>query len=115
MRGKTSALAFVAMLSAEALTQLSGQPMPTGLSAEVQGYASYEGATLPSAGKRVLAVSANQDDWTAWGGAMRGSPALRNFDVLVNTQADELTGTQPPWPSSAVRTGRHRLVKPQMG
>ena len=76
MHGKTSALAFVAMLSAGALTQLSGQPTATGLSPGAPGFASYEAGTPPSASKLVLAVSANQDDWTAWGGAMRGSPAL---------------------------------------
>ena len=78
MHGKTSALAFVAMLGAGGLAQLSGQPTPTGLSPRVQGFASDEAGTLPSASKPALEVSANQDDWTAWGGAMRGSPALRS-------------------------------------
>jgi hypothetical protein len=76
MAGKISALAFIAMLSAGNLTPVGGQSTPNGLSAEVQGYATCDRAALPSACKRVLAVSANQGDWTAWGGALRGSPAL---------------------------------------
>jgi hypothetical protein len=78
MRDKISALAFIATLGAGTLTQLGGQAAPNGLSAEVQGFASCEEGMQPSGGKRVLAVSANRGDWTAWGGAMRGSPALES-------------------------------------
>jgi hypothetical protein len=74
MHGKTFIVAFVAMLSAGNLAQL--RAAPNGLSAEIQGIARYEGPTPPSGYQHVLAVSAKQDDWTAWGGAMRGSPAL---------------------------------------
>jgi hypothetical protein len=73
MHGKTFIVAFVAMLSAGSLAQLGATP--NGLSAEIQGVARYEGPTPPS-GYQHVAVSAKQDDWTAWGGAMRGSPAL---------------------------------------
>jgi hypothetical protein len=74
VHGKTFIVAFVAMLSAGSLAQL--RATPNGLSAEIQAVSNYEGPTPSFGYQHVLAVSAKQDDWTAWGGAMRGSPAL---------------------------------------
>ena len=34
----------------------------------------------PSAGNGLLVAAADRDDWTSWGGALRGSPALRHSD-----------------------------------
>ena len=83
VHGKTFIVAFVAMLSAGSPAQL--RATPNGLSAEIQGVSNYEGPTPSFGYQHVLAVSAKQDDWTAWGEPCEGALPLRAKGELLNS------------------------------
>src|SRR5262245_11197170 len=53
-----------------------GRPMSQVASAEMQGFQSRPVTRSSSGRLPALVASSQDDDWTAWGGAYRGSPAL---------------------------------------
>jgi hypothetical protein len=81
MRRQIAVAATVTMLSAGAVTPLIEHRTPYEACAETQGLQGCETVMLSSDYKQVAAASSKEDDWTAWGGAMRGSPALRHDDA----------------------------------
>jgi hypothetical protein len=70
-RSRMILLAAAAVLSVGVATQLSEQDSRQQPAAETRG---LQGCALESANCRpiVLAAAKDDDDWTAWGGAMRG-------------------------------------------
>jgi hypothetical protein len=70
---KKLAVATAAMLGAGGVFPSLAQAMPAQSLTDV-----------PSRYHALLLASADQDDWTAWGGAMRGSAALRHSDGAHN-------------------------------
>ena len=73
---KNVVVALAVTLSAGAMTPLVGPPAPTALRAQMPAPTVCELA--PSSCCQILRVAASEDDWTAWGGAMRDSPALNH-------------------------------------
>ena len=80
-RGKIAVVATVAMLSAGAVTPLIVHQTPFGVWAETQGLHGYETVMRSPDYKQVATASSKDDDWTAWGGAMRGTSALRHDEA----------------------------------
>ena len=72
---QTAAIAIAAMLSAGSISHALGVPTSHGLVPEIQSSQSYEAGLRYW--KPQLAAYSAKDDWTAWGGAMRGTSALR--------------------------------------
>jgi len=69
--------AIAVLFSIGAASGVIGRPMSHAASAEMQGFQSRP-ATRSSAGRVPIFVASQDDDWTAWGGAYRDSPALRH-------------------------------------
>ena len=82
---KNTVVAIAAMLSAGALLPNVAQATPQ-VFTELQDFQSRQAAILPSVGNGLLMAAADRDDWTAWGGALRGSPALRHSDHAQDHQ-----------------------------
>src|SRR5262245_19885382 len=85
---KKSVVAIAAMLSAGALFPNIGQATLPPAITQMQDFQSRQAAILPSGYNGLLAASADQDDWTAWGGALRGSPELRHGDRSHDHQTE---------------------------
>jgi hypothetical protein len=85
---KNAVVAIAAMLSAGALFSNVGQARPPQASTEMQDFQSRQPGILPSARNGLFSAAADRDDWTAWGGALRGSPALRHSDRVHHDQAE---------------------------
>jgi len=73
LRSKNTIVAIAALLSVGAASPVIAQPISP---AELQATDSRE-AALPASGGAHVILASSQDDWTAWGGAYMGSPALR--------------------------------------
>ena len=71
-------VAIAALLSAGALVPNVGQARPPQAFTGMQGFQSPQAGIMPSARNGLLIAATGRDDWTAWGGALRGSPALRH-------------------------------------
>ena len=65
-RNKHAVAAIVAMLSAGVITHAVQQIAPIEAAAEMRRFQ--------------VAAASSDGDWTGWGGALRGSPALRHDD-----------------------------------
>jgi hypothetical protein len=72
---QTAAIAIAAMLSTGSISHALGVATSHGLVPEIQSSQSY--AAGPSYWKPQLVAYSAKDDWTAWGGSMRGTSALR--------------------------------------
>ena len=68
--------AIAVSLSLDAASGVIGRPMSHQASAEMQSFQSRPATRSSSRRLPVLVASSQDDDWTAWGGAYRGSPAL---------------------------------------
>src|SRR5262245_11280352 len=84
---RNAIVAIAAMLSAGALFPNTGQARPPQAFTEMQGPQSRQAGILPSTGSSLLLAAAGRDDWTSWGGALRGSSALRHGDRTRGDQA----------------------------
>ena len=80
MWNKNAVIAIAALLSAGALFPNVGQARPPQVSTEMQDFQSPQAEIMSSARHGLLIAAADRGDWTAWGGALRGSPALRHSD-----------------------------------
>src|SRR5215510_13523187 len=85
---RNAVVAIAAMLSAGALFPNVGQAKPFQAFTEMQDSQSRQAGILPTIGSGLLLASAGRDDWTAWGGALRGSPALRPSNRTRGDQAE---------------------------
>lgn len=70
IRSRTSILAAAAMLSVTVATQVSASEAPYKVRTENQGGQSCSPEFTNC--KPTVVAAAKEDDWTAWGGAMRG-------------------------------------------
>ena len=76
---KNAVAAIAAIFSAGAVTHVIGLRTPYGLCGEMHGFQTCAAGMVASDCLQA-AASSKDDDWTAWGGAMRGSPALKHAD-----------------------------------
>jgi hypothetical protein len=83
-----NAIAAIAALPSVTAFHVIGQPMAHVVLEEMQGSESRSAAVPSSSLMQVLVASSQDDDWTAWGGAFRGSAALRHGD----RERDDLAG-----------------------
>jgi hypothetical protein len=86
---KNAVVAIAAMLSAGALFPNVGQARPPRAFTEMQDFQNRQAEILPSARNGLVMAAADRDDWSAWGGALRGSPALRHRDRTHHDQAEK--------------------------
>jgi hypothetical protein len=86
---KNAVVAIAAMLSAGALFSNVGQARLPQAFMEMQDFQSRQAGILPSARNGLLSAVADRNDWTASGGALRGSPALRHSDRAHHDQAEK--------------------------
>lgn len=89
MWNKNAVVAIAALLSAGALVPNVGQARPPQAFTGMQGFQSPQAGIMPSARNGLLIAATGRDDWTAWGGALRGSPALRHSDRGHHDQAEK--------------------------
>jgi len=68
--------AIAVLLSIGAASGVIERPMSHKASTEMQGFHSRPVTRSSSGRLPALVASSQEDDWTAWGGAYRGSPAL---------------------------------------
>jgi len=80
MGSKNAVVAIAAIFSAGAVTHVIGLRTPNGSCGEMHGFQTCASGMVSSDSLQAAAVSSKDDDWTAWGGAMRGSPALKHAD-----------------------------------
>jgi hypothetical protein len=80
--------AIAALPSVATASHVIGHPMAHMVLEEIKGSKSRSAAVPSSSLMHVLLASSQDDDWTAWGGAFRGSPALRHDD----RERDDLAG-----------------------
>ena len=85
---KNAIAAIAALPSVAIASHAIGQPMAHAVPEEMQGSESRNAAVTSSSLMQILVASSHDDDWTAWGGAFRGSPALRHG----HREADDLAG-----------------------
>ena len=77
---KNAVVAIAAIFSAGAVTHVIALRTPYGLCGEMLRFQTCAAGMLSSDCLQAAATSSKDDDWTAWGGAMRGSPALKHAD-----------------------------------
>src|SRR5262252_486505 len=80
---------------------------------EMQGSERRNAAVTSSSLMQILVASSQYDDWTAWGGAFRGSPALRHGDRERDDLARQRSGRRPSNPRfipADRRDRRNRLL-----
>src|SRR5262245_65280953 len=80
MGSKNAVVAIAAIFSAAAVTHVIGLRTPYGSCGEMHGFQTCASGMVSSDCLQAAAASSKDDDWTAWGGAMRGSPALKHAD-----------------------------------
>jgi hypothetical protein len=80
MRNKKAVVTIAAIFCAGAVTHAIGLRTPRGLCGEMQRFQTCAAGMPFSDCLQAAAASSKEDDWTAWGGAMRGSPALKHAD-----------------------------------
>ena len=80
LRSKNAIVAIAALLSVGTASHVIGQPLSHLAPAELQATESRAAALPASSRAHVILASSQDDDWTAWGGAYQGSPALRHND-----------------------------------
>jgi hypothetical protein len=89
MWNENAVVAIAALLSAGALFPDVWQARPPQAFTEMHDFQSAQAGIMPSARHGLLMAAADRDDWTAWGGALRGSPALRHSDRGHHDQAEK--------------------------
>src|SRR5262245_42250675 len=80
---------------------------------EMQGSERRNAAVTSSSLMQILVASSQYDDWTAWGGAFRGSPALRHSDRERDDLARQRSRRRPSNPRfipADRRDRRNRLL-----
>lgn len=97
---KNAVVAIAAMLSAGALSPNVGPARPPQAFTQMQDFQSRQAGILPFARNGLLMDVANRDDWTAWGGALRGSSALRHSDRAHHDQAEKPRGQRSDFEQS---------------
>lgn len=80
---KNAVVAIAALLSAGALFPNVGQARPPQAFTGMQGFQNPQAGIMPSARNGLLIAA------TGWGGALRGSPALRHSDRGHHDQAEK--------------------------
>ena len=96
---KNAIAAIAALPSVATASHVFGQPMAQVVLEEMQGSESRNAAAPSSSLMQVLVASSQDDDWTAWGGAFRGSHALRHGYRERDDLAGQRSRRRPSNPS----------------
>jgi NAD(P)-dependent dehydrogenase (short-subunit alcohol dehydrogenase family) len=85
---KPATTAMAVLLSAGVFFPSIGQAKPPRSFTQMQNAQSWQADTLPAANNALVVAAADREDWTGWGGALRGIPELRHGDSAHNQQAE---------------------------
>src|SRR5215510_1877164 len=110
---KNAIAAIAALPSVAIASHVIGQPVAHAAPEEMQGSESRNAAITSSSLMQILVASSQDDDWTAWGGAFRGSPALRHSDRERDDLARQRSRRRPSNPRfipADRRDRRNRLL-----